>query len=340
MRGAGARDAGAGVVGAATASAAGPGGSARRGVGETTEAERVAATVERLATLLAGGSAPASVWPRLAAFVRDEAPPGRRRGRRLVEPFEARVARAARQGEDAAEACRAHPHHSWRALGATWRLAERTGAPLGPALHDLASAFRDLGQSDREVSVALAGPAAAARIVTALPVIGVGLGVLLGFDTLGVLVGGPVGWLLLAIGGACFAAGWWWNRRLVAAASRRPATPGFGLDLVAMGLHGGGAADAVLRRAAESLREFDLEPSGIDRAAPILALAADAGVPAAGLLRAEAALERRRARTDAARKAARLGVQLMLPLGACILPAFLALGVAPLLVAVLAKVLA
>ena len=313
----------------------------------TTETERVAAAVERLATLLAGGGAPASMWPRLAAFARHEAPPagpraallGRRRGGRLAEPFEARLARAVREGADAADVCRAHPHASWRALGATWRLAEHAGAPLGPALHDLASAFRDLGQSDREVSVALAGPASAARIVTSLPLIGVGLGVLLGFDTLGVLLGGPVGWTLLAIGAALLGAGWSWNRRLVGAASRRPATPGFGLDLVAMGLHGGAPADVVARRAGEVLREFGLEPSGLARAGPILELAVDAGVPAAGLLRAEAALERRRARTDAARKAARLGVQLMLPLGACILPAFLALGVAPLLVAVLARVL-
>ncbi|WP_235829315.1 type II secretion system F family protein [Gulosibacter macacae] len=320
---------------------------------DTTATEEVAAVVERLATLLAGGNAPANVWPRLAAFASGEVVGSNERAplraferilprrwrRRPHERVEARVARIVRGGGDAAAELREHPHASWRALGATWRLAERTGAPLGPALRDLAAGFRDLGQSERDVSVALSGPASTSRLVTALPLIGVALGALLGFDTLGVLTGEPVGWLLVAIGVGLLVAGWWWSRTLVRRASKRPTTPGFGLDLVAMGMHGGGAADAIVSEVRSTLRAFRLEPSGIERASPVLELATGAGVPAAELLRAEASLERTRARTDAARAAAKLGVTLMLPLGVCILPAFLALGVAPLLVAVLQRVL-
>lgn len=307
---------------------------------DLTDAEAVAIVVERLAALLAGGSAPASAWPRLARFETEPVPGwmrGRFRRRRgwAAETAPVRVARAARSGGDIAETLGRDEHRAWRALGAAWRLAEDTGAPLSTALRDLASGFQDLGRSERDVAVELAGPTATARMVMTLPVIGLVLGAALGFDTLGVLVGDAVGWSLLALGTALGLAGWWWNRRLIARASRRPHTPGLGLDLVAMGMLGGAGADEVIDRVGARLREFRLEASGLERARPILALASEAGVPASGLLRAEAALERRRARTAAAQDAARLGVRLMLPLGACILPAFLAVGVAPLIVAVL-----
>ena len=54
----------------------------------------------------------------------------------------------------------------------------------------------------------------------------------------------------------------------------------------------------------------------------------------ADLLRAEAARRRRTARADGAARAAALGVRLMLPLGVCVLPAFVLLGVVPLIVSV------
>jgi tight adherence protein B len=54
-------------------------------------------------------------------------------------------------------------------------------------------------------------------------------------------------------------------------------------------------------------------------------------------LRAEANEARRAARSVGERKAATLAVTLMLPLGLCILPAFMVLGVAPLLIAVISS---
>ena len=69
----------------------------------------------------------------------------------------------------------------------------------------------------------------------------------------------------------------------------------------------------------------------------VLDLSRRAGVPAAALLRSEAEQARRTARSDAEEKAARLAVTLMLPLGLCILPAFMLLGVAPLMIAVISS---
>ena len=67
----------------------------------------------------------------------------------------------------------------------------------------------------------------------------------------------------------------------------------------------------------------------------MLALSRSAGVPAVELLRASAALARHRARVDGRLRAARLSSRLLLPLGVCTLPAFLLLGVAPMLLSVM-----
>lgn len=316
---------------------------------DTYPAEDAAAVVERLAALLAGGGAPAKAWNQLAEFAKaqeEQTPATSLRGKLFkrwrsapVESVESQIAREVRAGGDAAELLRAHPNSAWRALGATWRLAETSGAPLGPALRELAAGFRDIGQSEREVAIALAAPQATSRVVLALPLVGMLLGALLGFDPVGVLLGGPVGWSLLTAGALLMTAGWWWNRRLVRSATSRPATPGFGLDLVAMGMLGGSSAVHIRRSVREVLRAWKLEPSGTELAEPVLELAMRAGVPASDLLRSEATLERRRARTSAAKAAGQLEVQLMLPLGVCVLPAFLAVGVAPIVIAVLETVL-
>lgn len=60
-----------------------------------------------------------------------------------------------------------------------------------------------------------------------------------------------------------------------------------------------------------------------------LELCLSAGVAAGAVLRAGADAERRRSRRDRETRAARLGVRLVLPLGLCVLPAFIALGVVP-----------
>lgn len=59
------------------------------------------------------------------------------------------------------------------------------------------------------------------------------------------------------------------------------------------------------------------------------------GAPAASLLRNAAGLKRRERSQKVARLGAQFGTRLVLPLGACALPAFIALGVVPLIIALL-----
>ncbi|MDJ0355160.1 type II secretion system F family protein [Paenarthrobacter sp. PH39-S1] len=64
-----------------------------------------------------------------------------------------------------------------------------------------------------------------------------------------------------------------------------------------------------------------------------LTFAAVTGAPSATLLYAEAAQLRRSAQRESEHRAASLGVKLVIPLGLCSLPAFLCLGVVPVVVA-------
>lgn len=66
-----------------------------------------------------------------------------------------------------------------------------------------------------------------------------------------------------------------------------------------------------------------------------LRFATSTGAPSAALLHAHAAQLRRRYNREIDRKAAALGVQLVLPLGLCSLPAFICLGVVPVVLGLL-----
>ena len=305
-------------------------------------AEHTATIVERLAILLEGGTTPASAWRHLAQLADDDGPDAtfwqRLRGRVPVrEATERTVARGLARGVPLPDLLKEHPEPAWRILACAWSLAERTGSPLARCLGDLAESFRDVGLAEREVSIALAGPQMTARLVSALPLAGLGLGVMLGFGSVQTLLTNPLGIACLVLGLAFLAAGHAWNRRLVATASKRPPHPGLALDLAALGMLGGGAASEVRAGVERALSRCGIESGDLGHVDTVLALSSAAGVPATVLLRSEAALARREARTAAARRAAELGVKLMLPLGVCTLPAFMLLGVAPLVISVIAS---
>jgi tight adherence protein B len=270
-----------------------------------------ARTAERLAVLLAAGVAPASAWEFVA---------GERIANTDVPAAMLRVGH--------------RDPHAWQGLAAAWTIASASGAPLAPTLRHSAASLRDLAQAARDASVALAGPVATARLVLVLPLLGLGFGLALGFDTVTTLVATPLGWACLGVGASLVALALIWNRSLVRRARPKDPSPGLACDLVAIALGGGASisrARTVVDRAATEF-ELVLDTAALDEP---LALSRAAGVPAAQLLRSAADEARRDARASAQAAAARLGVMLMLPLGACILPAFFAIGVVPLLATVL-----
>lgn len=301
---------------------------------EAATLDPVASVAQRLAVLLEGGVAPARSWRYLADHPRGAT------GRLLVS-----VADAAGRGRpvcdaivDAIDDGALGEASEWRGLAAAWQVATDSGAPLAPTLHSFSSSLRSLAQVQRELQSALAGPRATARVVLGLPLVGLLFGIALGFDTLTVLVTTLPGIGCLTVGLALMGAARGWSSRLVASAAPRVVTPGLGLDLVAIAVSGGISIPRALALVDEARVRCGLADDGSHAVlAEVLDLSRRAGVPAAGLLRSEADEARRMARSAGDLRAATLAVTLMLPLGVCVLPAFLLLGVAPLLISVVSS---
>ena len=289
--------------------------------------EPVAVLVERLAVLTGAGIPPLPAWRYATAEDASEAA--------------VRVAQAESAHEIpdrlAALAADADPsdRSAWAALAATWRIATDAGAALSTTLARSAEVLRGLAQGAREVDVALAGPMATSRVVLALPGVGLALGVLLGFDVAGAVFTAP-GVICLTAGGILIGVAVRWNRRLIRAARDIDATPGLAFELLAVALAGGASFDRARRLVAEACAESGL-PQPADEVDAVLGFARDAGVPVSVLLRSESDQRRRTARSLAARRAAELETRLLLPLGLCVLPAFVLVGVAPIALSIVSS---
>ena len=219
---------------------------------------------------------------------------------------------------------------AWREVAAAWTIATTVGAPLADSLRAIAAALRDAEEASDDARVALAEPAGTARLMGWLPLAAIALGAALGFDTAATLVTSPIGIACLVAGLALIAAAHRWTAALVRRASPDPGIPGLSAELLAVALAGGVSIDRA-RNVVGRARGVDADPS-VDQ---VLLLSQRAGIPAAELLRATAGLARHRARIDGRLRAARLSSRLLLPLGVCTLPAFLLLGVAPMLLSVM-----
>lgn len=300
---------------------------------ETPGFETAATVVHRLSVLLDAGVAPASGWQHAASGVDSPVASAVAAGvlergavgRELVD-----LLLAARAPTPSGE------WGAWSALAAAWTVATESGAALAPTLRRFAGVLRSLAQARRNVEVALAGPIATSRIVLALPAIGLVFGTLLGFDALRILVATPAGWACLAVGGLLVLGGVRWNRRLIRAARTVDATPGLALELLAIAVSGGASLERSRDLVDRALADARLPALG-GGADAVLTFSRAAGVPAAALLHAEAEEARRVATADGERRAAELGTRLLLPLGVCILPAFIALGVAPIVVSIVSS---
>ncbi|GGE99814.1 type II secretion system F family protein [Mycetocola zhadangensis] len=330
-----------------------------RGTDDTPAVERVAAITQRLAVLLRAGVPSPAAWQYLADGL------GRSRRDPTAEVVAA-AALAARDGVDVPAAIvSAAPDgpagHAWRSVAAAWSVAIGTGARLGPCLSQLARSQRALGQTQRDIAAALAGPRSTSRLVMVLPAVSLLFGSVLGFDTLGTLFTTGPGLVCLALGVVLSVAAWRWSNRMVNRAVPTTSAPGLEIDLLAIALSSGAsyvraraAVDDALdrcgladnpehrpRRGRAPRRTRTAEHD--DSAAAVegvLALSRAAGVPAAELLASEAESVRWDARSQAQRAAAALGTRLMLPLGICILPAFMLVGVAPLMLSILSSTVA
>lgn len=279
-------------------------------------AREAAAAVRTLAVLLQAGARPVAAWRHLAD---------------TGDPVAVRIVERTTAGSELVGAIDAEGD-TWSDVAAAWEIATTVGAPLAEVLRSLAESLQDASAAADDVRVALAEPTGTARLLLWLPFAGLLLGFALGFDTVGVLVTNPFGIACVVLGIGLVLIARWWTARMVRAARPRAGTPGMHAELVAVALAGGVGIPRALRLVEHSPAVLPDDRRSTDA---VLELSRSAGVPAGELLRASAAQQRHEWRVKGRVRAARLSSKLLLPLGACTLPAFLLLGVAPLMLSVL-----
>jgi len=147
-------------------------------------------------------------------------------------------------------------------------------------------------------------------------------GVILGHDPLGSLSFSGAG-VLMGVAG-------WWISILQRDALARPDPGEISLELFAIATAGGALPEAAWERVQTALVSFDLPGSESTEVRALSELSRRVGVPVSALARQHSGLMRQRWRTDALERINRLGVQVVIPLGVLVLPAFVLVAVIPL----------
>ena len=264
---------------------------------------------------------------------------------------------------------RPHSRERLHDLQLSLRMSESAGAPLATSLERAAEHAEERIDALLGRQSALAAPRATGRILSWLPLLGLGLGVLMGSDPVGVLTGSILGALTGMLGLGLAFAGRRWTAALVhraeveSAASNGtehtsnvpPVDTALVLELLAAQLRAGLAPLAALGTLAEALNSRPLHAvcqrlqmgsgwgsawSGSAAGAfgelqDALAPAYTGGAPSTALLLSLADAHRLSERRAAERAAGKLSVALVVPLGLCSLPAFICLGIVPILISLL-----
>lgn len=239
------------------------------------------------------------------------------------------------------ELTRAEPPSPEAFLGDIWSFALTTGAAPAAVLQVSAQALSEAAENARQARVHLAGPQAATRLVMVLPLLALAGGVLAGYDPLRFLLGSLLGWIVLLFAAGMLFLSHRWSHRMLTRAQKWNWSRGMAAEVMAISLTSGQSLFHARTWASEVAEKYSIhteiaceELAQCDR---YVQLARHTGVALSSLLRAQAQVERNAAREEAQMRVEKLSVQLMIPLGACVLPAFIAVGVLPLVASVISS---
>ena len=242
-----------------------------------------------------------------------------------------------------------------RMVTAACDVSYELGAPLSEVLDALAQNFDDIESIQKARRVAGAGPALSAKILNLLPLLALLAVFIMGINPFPVLVDGGVGSLCAVVGLSFLGAGRWVSLRLIRRSSRQweegtQEDIAIIAELVIAALDSGVSIPRALEcigrsaeieelvRVASCLtlgvrwdRAWEGCSEGLIRIAEVLREAWARGASVDHQLHALAEASRDQRLTDARAGAEELGVKLVVPLGLLMLPAFIFLGVAPVL---------
>ena len=235
------------------------------------------------------------------------------------------------------------------------RFSHGLGAPLADVLDAIGDAIDDAQAVEEARRVASAGPLMSARVLAGLPLVGVTAALALGASPWGFYTSGTPGVVCASLGVLAWVAGVASCRRILARCRRADASGGdtdaaLACDLIASALACGASipraldaladacaqeplawTDSSLRLGATWEQAWEEAPAWADPLRDALEASWTAGTAPEGMLARCASWERRARLVDAKTRAEELSVRLVGPLGAFFLPAFLLLGIAPLL---------
>jgi tight adherence protein B len=100
-------------------------------------------------------------------------------------------------------------------LAACWAVSARQGSGLSISVSRMAEQARIAEDIRVQLEAQLAGPRATARILMMLPLFGIAMGMMMGVNPLGWLLGTPLGLACLVTGSCLAGLGYWWTSRLV-----------------------------------------------------------------------------------------------------------------------------
>lgn len=104
-------------------------------------------------------------------------------------------------------------------MASVWTVSERSGAPAADMILRYAEAQRDALDAERERRIAMAGPQSTVRVLSWLPLIGIGLGLLIGIRPVELITGVP-GQLSVGGGLVLYLTGRWWMKQMMLRAQR------------------------------------------------------------------------------------------------------------------------
>lgn len=237
------------------------------------------------------------------------------------------------------------------------RFSSLSGAPLADVLEQIAAGMADGLSARRAQERALAGPQMSARILTILPLLAIVGGEILGAGSVAWLVGTAPGRLCLVIGAGLLVAGHLFSARLIKRARSRAADQLLATtlcDLARAGLSAGAPIPRVLRVLGQTNDMDELvvtanslvlgadweqawcqADSRIELLSRSLQPAWEDGISPALLLKIGVQQARTRQLATVEEDAAKLEVKLVFPLGLMLLPAFVVLGIVPVVFALI-----
>lgn len=226
-------------------------------------------------------------------------------------------------------------------VGSSWDVAIESGSAPARLLGRLSDLLTTVASSMRQAEVAAAGPRASIRLVMWLPIASLLLAQLAGIPALAVLLTTPVGVTMLVAGVVMLGAARVWLTTLITRAQRYSWASGLAPDLVAMALHSG-ASPATAWQLVEQIPDQgylngESRQRDVQSCHEALTQAEEWGVPAAAMLELRAQLLRRVEAQCRETAGAALAVHVLLPLGVCVLPAFVLLAVVPSVLALLSS---